>query len=877
MKTFSICFCLILISASVACGQQQDTLLNTVTQRQPIQAIQLGGNTIELDGRLDEEIWQNVPAATGFIQREPDEGAAASEETEVYFLYDDTYLYIGARMFSENPSAIRAQVSRRDNTGNSQRLVIALDTFLDRRTAHSFVVTASGVRADYFQPEDEMNFRSRDYTFDPVWTAEAHIDSLGWTAEMRIPFSQLRFNNQQEQVWGLNINRFITRKNEDVFWELVPQDETGWASRFGTLRGIKNIVPKRRLELVPYVAGNSLITNPAANNPFVDEVNFEGRIGGDIEYGLGPNLTLNATVNPDFGQVEIDPANVNLSAFETIFEENRPFFTEGQQVFDLIGGGRETYFFSRRIGASPSLNPGADFSEDISNTSILGASKVTGRLPSGLSVGAISAVTATEQARVFDVRADEFDEVKVEPLTSYNALRLNQELGPNGSTAGFILTGVYRNVDENSDLSEILHQSAITGAGDWNIRSQDGKYEVTGDAGFSYVSGSKQAILETQRSSTHYFQRPDASHVSVDPDATSLTGFRGSLELSKNSGRHWLWEIGGSTKSPRFEANDLGILFQADEFSTEAELTYRENTPGNWYQGYRFELGTELGWNYGGIRKQNEIELEGAVELKNFWGASLSFQLRPRALSDRRTRGGPLMQQARRSQVQLGVSTDRSNKVFGRLFTSYTTDELGGYDLGFFGALRIRPGGNFEYSLEPRYSIQTNPQQYITTQQGGPAATFGNRYIFSTIDRSTLSIQFRVNYAFNPDLTLELFAEPFVSTGNFRNPGQLPKPRALRLNRFDVQGKTADGDFIVRDGNQEFEVEDPDFFIKSFRSNLVLRYQWRRGSTFFLVWQTDLSDERDLARFAEPGDLFDTFLLGGNNIIAIKFDYYLPI
>jgi len=868
--------CFTLGSGLSLCAQESSDTAFPKENLRSVKATYIGNTEIILDGRLEEKIWKKTPFATGFKQRQPDEGSDATEKTEVYFLYDDEALYVGGRMYSDDPSKIQAQVSRRDNSGNSQRLIISLDTFLDRRTARNFSVTASGVRVDYFQPEDRI-FSSRDFTFDPVWTANSNIDSLGWTAEMRIPFSQLRFNDREEQVWGLNINRFIPHKNEDVFWELVPQDETGWASRFGLLEGIKGIVPEKRFELLPFVASDALFTSPNPQNPFLDDLNLGGRVGGNIEYGLGPNFTLNATINPDFGQVEIDPAQVNLSAFETIFSEKRPFFTEGQQLFDVIEGGRETYFFSRRIGAPPSLRPNADFVEQIDNTSILGASKITGRLPSGLSIGAITAVTAREKAGVFDLETDETDNVEVEPLTNYSTVRLDQEFGTEGSTAGFIFTSVYRDLDSGTPLAGLLHENAISGAGDWNLRFGGGKYEIKGDAGFSHISGSKESILRTQRTSTHYFQRPDASHVSIDSSATSLTGFRSRLEISKNAGEHWLWELEGSTKSPEFEVNDAGILFEADETNVGAELTFRENTTSNWYQEYNIDLGVDFAWNYGGIRKETELELGGRIEWKNFWSNSVSFEYSPRSLSDRLTRGGPLMKQPGSFDVNISMSTDRSKEVSGRLSSGYSTDELGGYNISISGQLSVQPGGKIEYSINPRYSKRTDKQQFITSLSGGPSETFGTRYIFSTIDRTTLATQFRINYAFNPDFTLELFAEPFVSTGSFHDPGQLPEPGALQLDLFDVQGKTEQGDFIISDGEDQFELQDPDFLIKSFRSNMVLRYEWRPGSTFFLVWQADFFSREKRDRFARPGDLLDTFGVGGDNIIALKFEYWLPL
>ncbi|MDZ7659064.1 DUF5916 domain-containing protein [Fodinibius sp.] len=849
-------------------------------ERRTISAQQIKGSQINIDGKLTEDIWEKTSYATDFIQREPNEGAEATEQTKVAFAYDDKALYIGARMYSPKPKKIQAQLSRRDNTGNAERLVVSLDAYLDRRTARSFVITASSVRADYTQPEDEMNFRSRDYSFDPVWTAKSHIDSLGWTAEMRVPFSQLRYSEKKNQVWGLNINRFLPHKNEDVYWVMIPQDETGWASRFGYLKGISEIPNVQQIELIPYLAGNMFLDgNPNPQDPFNDKYNMEGRIGGDFKIGLGSNLKLDGTINPDFGQVEADPAQVNLSAFETFFEEKRPFFTENQQLFSVLGGGgrSDRYFYSRRIGAAPSLRPSGDdidFVDQTDNTSILGASKLSGRFPSGLSVGGIAAVTAREDAEVYNVDTDTFNEVKVEPLTGYGVVRLQQEIGENASTAGVVLTGVSRNLEEGTELAKMLNRSALTGGSDWNIRFQEGKYVLSGDAGFSYISGEPEAIMRTQRSSARYLQRPDASHLDIDSTKTSLSGYRGKLEFSKNSGEHWLWEIETSTKSPGFDLNDVGILFTTDEITTGAEITYRENTPSSWYQSYRFELSGSSNWNYGGTLREREIELSTRIQWKNFWFNFLNIEYSPRTFDDRLTRGGPLMGSPTSYGLRTGIFTNRSANVFGQAFISYDSDEFGGWELGMRPSVEVRTGGKWELQLSPRFSRETSTRQYITTLSGGRSETFGKRYIFSNIDRTTLSLQTRLNYAFTPDLTIEMYAEPFVASGNYYKPGELPSPRSYQLDHYDVLGKNSNDDFLVSDGSSQFTVPDNDFLVKSFRSSIVLRYQWRPGSTFFLVWQQNRFARTQENRFVELGDLVNALGETGDNLFAIKFTYW---
>ncbi len=844
-----------------------------------VSAFKLEQDSVIIDGNLTEPVWDRVSYASGFVQREPDEGAEATAKTEVGFVYGKDALYIGARMYVDNPARIQAPMTRRDEHGNAERIVISLDTYLDRRTSHSFAVSASGVRAEFYSPNDSYGFRSRDFTFDPVWSVETKIDSLGWVAEMRISFSQLRFTDKQEQVWGVNINRFQPQKNEDDFWVMVPQDVSGWASRFGLLTGLEDVTPKRRIELLPYVAGDAFLTNPDPQNPFLGRANYKARAGGNLKIGLGPNMTLDATINPDFGQVEADPAQVNLSAFETFFEEKRPFFTEGQQLFRVLGGGRrgDNYFYSRRIGAAPSYRPNADFADMNSNTSILGATKFTGRLPSGLSIGGLSAVTANEEATLYNIETDTRRNVRVEPLTSYNVVRMQQEFGRYASTGGFILTGVHRDLEPGSVLAEQLNKTAITGGTDWNLRFQEGKYELTGDAGFSYLSGSRSAILDVQESSARYYQRPDASYLSVDSSKTSLSGYRASLNFEKNAGRHWLWEIGGSTKSPGFELNDTGILFEADDISYNGELTFRENQPSSWYQSYRFQLDTRASWNYGGTRTGNRLQLSGRIEWKNFWDTSVELGYNPRAFDDVQTRGGPLLGTPRQYQFQTGFGTNRSSEFFFNLFHNSEWDEFGGWEFFISPEFQYQPGGRWDLSVDPRLNLQSEKRQYLTTLEDGPSDTYGKRYVFSSIDRSTLSLRIRFNYAFNPDLSLEGYAEPFIASGNYKQPGELTGPRSYQLDQYEVEGKTQDGDFIVTDGTGQFSVPDPDFLVKSFRSNIVLRYEWHPGSTLFLVWQQNRFTRDDSSRFIEPGDLVNAVGQTGDNIFAIKITYWFPV
>ena len=416
-------------------------------------AARLAGAPPRIDGVLDDAAWAQAPVIADFVQKIPTEGAEPSVPTEVRILYDDHGLYVGARLRRPDPNAIRTSITRRDGDSDAEVFTISLDPYLDRRTAYSFSVSSGGVRGDAYHSQDSED-SGREAQYDPVWDAHARVDAEGWTAEMHIPFSQIRFNAAAEQTWGLELTRTIPDRNERLQWVLIPVAAAGFSSHFGYLEGIAGIPRARRLELLPYVAGDlTFRANVAPRNPFDDKVG--GRAGGDLKYGLGPNLTLDATINPDFGQVEADPAVVNLTAFETIFEERRPFFIEGNELLTGRGQsfiGRPSWFYSRRVGAAPRGFASGDFVDSPTNTTIATAAKVTGRLASGLSIGALAAVTPREYARTFDTTSAFTDRVAVEPPSSYGVLRLQQEFGSRQSNVGASVTHVRRWLDDRGGL-----------------------------------------------------------------------------------------------------------------------------------------------------------------------------------------------------------------------------------------------------------------------------------------------------------------------------------------------------------------------------------------------------------------------------------------
>ena len=842
------------------------------------------GETVHPDGQLEEEVWRRAVFTSDFTQREPDEGAPASELTEIAFAYTESALYVGVRMYSDDPSGIRAILSRRDEGGDSERIIVLLDSYQNRRTHYGFAVTAAGTRLDWYSGSDDEDFGDRDYSFNPVWEAAAVIDSIGWTAEMEIPFSQIRFNKRVDNAFGLNINRFIPQKSEDAYWIAVPRDASGWTSWFGDLEGLQGIKTRRPVELTPYAAGAASLTSSVLvdpSDPFRSEQEFDGRAGADLKMGVGPSLTLDATFNPDFGQVEADPAEVNLSAFPTFFDERRPFFVEGKELLESEG-----LFYSRRIGAAPRYRPDADFVDLPRNTTILAAGKLTGRTPGGLSVGALAAVTSEEKAAIYDAGTDTFGKARVEPSTGWAVLSLQQEFGVEGSTLGGSFTGVRRSLGTSDDLALTMNREAYGGLVDWNLRIQGGTYELRGLVGGSYISGTAQAIRRVQEFSAHYFQRPDADYVTYDTTRTSLSGFAAELEFERTSARHWLWEVGASTQSPGLDINDAGQLHKADRIEGWGSIRYRETVPGSTFRNYSLRLEGGGSWNYGWVRQPSGVELSADFTLLNYWSFGAETSYSPRAQSDVLTRGGPSMGTTSSWGGSLDLNSDRRKLTTFRVDGEYYRDELGGWVARFDGQLELKPGGAFQISVNPQYERQYESRQYVGRFDGGSEATYGSRYVFAFLDYSELSAQFRVNYAFTPDLSLEAYAEPFAASGSYSRFGELSAAGSGDLRVYGTEGTTisestgpAPHEITVTDGEDVFSFELEDFEALSFRSNLVLRWEWRRGSTLYLVWQMNRGSEVSVTspNPVHPGDAWRSLGEPGRSFLAIKASYWLPI
>jgi hypothetical protein len=851
--------------------------LEAAQQSKHAEAMRIQASAIRVDGRLDEDAWRQAAPITDFTQKEPSEGAQPTDAMEVRFLYDEDALYVGARMYTRRAREVQAPLGRRDNGGQAEHIMISLDTFFDRRTAAGFGVTAAGVRIDQFHATD--NEDSSDSGFDPVWEARAAREEESWTAELWIPFSQLRFNPQSEQVWGLNVHRFRPTLKEQDYWVVIPRTVRAWSSRFGELRGISNVRPSRRLELLPYLAGTSTLSGQRdRSNPFDDGGNLASRVGGDLKMGLGPNLTLEATFNPDFGQVEADPAEVNLSAFETRFPEKRPFFLEGASLFNI---GHPNFYYSRRVGARPVGPASGDYVDYPGASTILGAAKLTGRLPSKTSIAMLTAVTGEESARLANVSDPTVQRVRVAPRSYYTVGRVLQEFGPDGSTAGGFVSFVHRDLAPADPLAALLTRNALGVAGNTTLRFNRGEYELRAQAGSSFVNGEAAAIERVQRSSAHYAQRPDRDYSVLDPTLTSLSGWTTQVAFDRLNGRHWLWGVNSKIDSENFETNDFANLIGADGITLNGNVRYRETQPGALFRAYTIGLNVSTDSTLRLLRQAGDIRPNVSLTWANFWTTSLDLRRLLPQQNVTLTRGGPIMARAGGwgSSINFGNPSTSETRISGNV--SITALDDGGSTRRASTTVSFRPGPRWQLSVNPFYERLTDAAQYVTTLEGGRPETYHARYIFSRIDRSTVSTAFRLGLTLKPEMNLDVYAEPFAASGRYYDHGELLAPGGEARITYGEPGTivqvTADGHREVRIGNASFSLRNRDFNTLSFRSNVVLRWEWRPGSTLYAVWQQDRADTEPVGTRVGLGDMFRSLGTSGSHVFVVKTSFWMPV
>jgi hypothetical protein len=843
---------------------------------------------IDVDGRLDEPDWLAAPVTTRFTQSYPDPGAAPRERTEVRVLYDNTSLYVGIRSFDNQPDSIAQPLARRDSYGiYSDWVGFSVDSYHDRRTSFGFAVNPRGVQKD----EMISNDNSEDLDWDAVWQVATSIDSLGWTAEFRIPLSQLRLGPVKhgiDRIWGFQVSRDIARYHERDVWSPYTSQSPGYVSSFGDLTGLSDIPVPARLDLLPYVS-TKLTRAPGTNaNPLYRLNDISPSVGGDLNYGLPNGLTLTATVNPDFGQVEVDPAVVNLTAFETFFPEKRPFFLAGSDVFQFgqtqvdASYNSQIFYYSRRIGRAPQLSvrrSDAAYIDAPNESSILGALKLAGRTH-GWTVGLMDGVTGEQTARYVTTSGVRGTST-VEPLTNYAVGRLRRDFNDGNTAIGGIFTTTDRDVADTV-VKDALRSRALLGGIDFDHSWSSRNWIVSGYLTASHVSGAPQAITATQLSSAHYYQRPDASYLGVDTARTSLDGHMAEVAVARRG--KWFGSLDYKEVSPGFEINDLGFISQTDYRAVVPAVGYQANEPGRVLRQYSVTAASFDAWNFGDalIRQSNTVIANATFN--NLWAAGLQATYAPDQLSDQLTRGGPLAMIPGLWRLDASLSSDSRKPAIVGTELQYQHDAAGGFAEAASATLDVRPTSAIHASLGPTFSITNSSNQYVRALSDPlDIATYGKRYVFANLRQTTLSLDTRLDWTFSTTLSLQLYAQPFVSAGRYANFKELLSPRTRRYGEYGTDrgaiSRSADGVYTIDpDANgpaPSFELSDPNFDIRSLQGDAVLRWEYRPGSTIFFVWQQQRNSVAPIGDFGLTRDLGAIFRETPTNVFLVKATFWL--
>jgi hypothetical protein len=863
-------------------------------------------STVVIDGRLDDSAWRSTQPVSDFVQQRPAPGAAASERTEARVVFDAAALYVALRLFDSHADSLIAPLGRRDAESYGDWAHVIIDSYHDRKTGFHFAVNPAGTRRDGMISNDAE--WQEDKSWDAVWEVATSRDSLGWSAEFRIPLTQLRFDRcggaapgpavlarpgdaneatgtavtpLADCVWGVQFVRDIGRRNERSLWAPIALDAGGYVSRFGTLAGIDGLRAPRRFELVPYSVAQVTRAPLDPGNPFYQRTALNGALGADLGLGITSTLTVTATINPDFGQVEADPSEVNLTGFETFLRERRPFFVEGSDIFQYPLGdgfffGEEQLFYSRRIGRPPQLDDPDDAGavDRPDATTIVGAAKLSGKVGSW-TLGLLDAVTGAEHARYTTPDARQAS-VGVEPATNYAVARLSRDDAAGRKTIGVAATAVHRDLDARAAQS--LRSSAVTAGIDGRIRSPGRNYTFSANVLGSYVRGSPAAIAETQRSSVHLLQRPDRGGDRFDSTRTSLTGMSAELRASKQGGGHWRWGANGRVVTSGFEVNDLGFQQRSDVASVAGWVGYSHTEPGRIVRRWDLWSNHWARWSLTGERERLTANVFANAQFQSNWMAMGELRREFSQISPTLLRGGPATFVPSNVFWFGRIVSDPRRMVSGELATQGFVDDVGGgRRLTVFPTVTVRPSSRAEISLQPSLGRVRNPAQYVETASAGGDTSV----VMGALSQTTASLTARLNLTFTPVLSLQLYAQPFVSAGEYKTLGEVRDARAQALDRrvasFGTIGQGDDGQLRIDrgPGRALLTIDDPDFAVRELKSNAVLRWEYRPGSALFLVWAQARNDDARASDVSLARRARELWRTTGTNVLLIKASYWI--
>ena len=850
--------------------------------RLEVQAVRLRGR-VTVDGNTGDPAWRDVPVFDTFIQRDPAEGGVPGMRTEVRVAYDDNALYVAARMYDPSPDSIVVRLGRRDVVQNADLFQLYIDPYHDGRSGFYFGLDPAGTLYDGILYNDDWS----DDSWDGVWEGKVQKDAEGWTAEMRIPFSQLRFHDEEGQVWGIDFRRDIARRNETDWAAFTPKNGSGFVSRFADLTGIRDIHPPRDIEILPYVTTRAEYLQHAVGDPFNTGSRYFPRMGADIKIGLRSNLTLDATAYPDFGQVEVDPAVVNLSDVETYFNEKRPFFIEGASTFRFGKGGAVSYwgfnwgdpefFYTRRIGRAPQGTiPAADYADVPTGTDILAAAKISGKLGDSWNIGAVQALTGREYAslQTAGVRSS----LEVEPLTYYGVARVQKEFDGGREALGMISTKTSRLFRDGALRDDLNSMSTVAGLDGWAFLDGDKTWVMSGWGAASLARGNRTRMINLQSDAQHYLQRPDAVHYRLDSSATSFAGYAGRVVLVKQKGNFFVNSAFGVI-DPRFDNTDLGYLWRSGVINAHAGAGYQWTEPAEWYRSAQAMMALFQTTDFDGNLVWRGVYGQGWLQLLNYYQLRVDYAYNPRTVNATRTRGGPLtmnwsgyqFDEEITTDVRKDVDIDISSYMYSNRETSWNV----------YAMLDVKPSRSISISLGPGFERNVDFVGWVGAfADPAAAATYGSRYVFALLNQTTLSANIRLNWTFTPELSLQLYVQPLISAAGYSNFRELAKPRSYEYVEYGTDGSSislSNGTYTVVPAGGHgtpFTFADPDFNLKSFRGNAVLRWEYLPGSTLYVVWTQTRSQSDVTGDFQFNHSLGQMINIRPDNIFMVKLSYW---
>ena len=883
MKIIALLFCLFFSKTLLAQMVSKDSI---VQKRQYFTKKLL--NEIKIDGIPDEAAWNDVDWSSDFIQSQPNEKAAPSHQTRFKIIYDDKYLYFGFECLDAHPDSIVKRMGRRDDFPGDW-ISVSIDSYHDLRTAFSFTLSASGVRNDEFTSGNGDN---SDDSWNPIWFGKTHTDATGWTAEMKIPFSQLRYGNEPDKIWGLEVMRKIFRKDERSLWQLIPRSSAVWVSGFGELRGLKDVKSQKQIEIAPYIVMQTQKYKKTEGNPFATGADSKINVGVDGKIAVSSDMILDFTINPDFGQVEADPSQVRIDGFQSFFDEKRPFFIESRNLFDYqvtgsSAGGpydADLLFYSRRIGSSPHGYPNLSHNEYVSvpdNSVILGAAKFSGKTKNGWSIGVLESVTQRENATIDNNSSRRLE--LVEPLTSYFVGRVLKDFDKGNTVLGGVFTGVNR---ENG-LNDILNHSAFSGGFDYLHYWKNKAWYYRGNIIFSHIDGSRASILNTQTAFEHLFQRTNSTEIKVDSSLTSLTGTGGTFRLGKFGGKQskkggmFQGETGITWRSPQLELNDIGFMQTANEINHFTWVSYVFQKPYLIFNNWRLNYNHWGRWDFGGQLLYQAFNINSNAQFKNHWGGGTGVTWNPYEVSNNALRGGSSLRRPAGIGQWVFVQGDQRKKIYANLHFENAwgfenTVKANNINVG----LTFQPLNNFKINIGTGYNYYWRKQDQFVTQVNVNNLT---RTIVSEVSQKTLNFTLRLNYNITPDLTIQYYAQPFITRPIYQNFAYVVDPinpsYDQRFHKFiDSEIRFDGSNYVVNesgDSKNNYNFSKPDFNFVQFRSNLVLRWEYRPGSEFYIVWsQSNTPDvNSDLTSTVGKSLFNNIYNDGAKNIALMKWTY----